>query len=76
MKILMLLLVLSLTLVSCTPSTQSKTDIVLPSGLKDCKMFKLRDSWGDTIYVMRCPNSSVSTLSGAETPNRSIAVDG
>lgn len=53
-------------LASCTPGYNDNTgSYKLPTELQDCKIFELNGGAGNltTLYVVRCPNSSVTTTS-------------
>ena len=57
------LIILALLLCGCSKSTERiDSKYVLPSGLEDCKIYRL-NSEGLTraLYVVRCPNSDTST---------------
>jgi hypothetical protein len=59
-KIIGLLLV-SLTLISCSPRTDEVTgDFIMPEGMDDCQIHRLTDG-NIVIRVVRCPNSSTTT---------------
>lgn len=48
-------------LAACTPTTSEVSgEFKVPKGLEDCKIYKMRDSSGKPIYVVRCPNSNTS----------------
>lgn len=56
-----LAIVISLLLSSCEKSAKETTeDYILPDGLKDCKIFDLRDASGSYLRVVRCPLSNAS----------------
>ena len=57
------LIILALLLCGCSKKTeQIDSKYMLPSGLEDCKIYRL-DPEGLTrsLYVVRCPNSGTST---------------
>lgn len=39
----------------------TKSFSVLPEGLKDCKIYYIKNSVGYSLSVVRCPNSQTST---------------
>lgn len=47
-------------IVACTPV--GEIDVILPNGLQDCKAYYLKAS-GTDMRVLRCPNSSTSSVS-------------
>lgn len=57
------LIILTLLLCGCSKSAeQIDSNYLLPSGLEDCKIYKLNsEGLSQTLYVVRCPNSSTST---------------
>lgn len=67
---------LTLTLTGCSKETVETTDtIILPEGLKDCKLYRVSDGF-NTIKIMRCPNSSTSTkYRSGKTDRQAIVVD-
>lgn len=52
---------ISITFCSCEPYYKELKFGVLPDELKDCKTFYLSSEDGNTITVMRCPNSTTSS---------------
>lgn len=61
MKVLTILLVL--VLAGCEAKTTEKKDFILPSGMEDCKIYRMSNgNYG--ITVVRCPNSSTHTDCG------------
>lgn len=40
---------------------ESTANYILPDGLKDCKIYYMRNSYGNSVTVTRCPVSSSST---------------
>ena len=59
----LVILMLVLTSVACTPSYEdSKGNFTaLPEELKNCKIYDIQGRNGNRITVMRCPNSEVTT---------------
>ena len=57
------LIILALLLCGCSKSTDEiDSEYVLPSGLEDCKIYKLAPGGlARTLYVVRCPDSNTST---------------
>ena len=47
-------------LVACTPSYEERSYPVLPPELKDCRFFNVSNELGESITVVRCPNSHVT----------------
>lgn len=53
----------------CNPETVEKTgDYSLPSGLSDCKVWRLTSSGGGNLTAIRCPNSSTTTIQPKHIP--------
>jgi hypothetical protein len=64
-------------LAACTPSAnEDTTSWTIPEGLKDCKIFRMSDSVGTVLYVMRCPNSATASRIGGKQPKRAVVIDG
>jgi hypothetical protein len=64
-------------LVGCTPGAETMTYEVLPDDLKDCKFYLLKNSSGDRIRVVRCPNSITSaTYAQGKTTVNTVVIDG
>ena len=66
--------VFAIVTVACTPSYKQLDYPVLPEELKDCKIFRINNSAGTFLYVVRCPNSSTSTTfhSGKSTTTTTV----
>ena len=56
----LVILLLSIVLLGCTPSTNQSYGFVLPDDLKDCKVYEMYDGYKNVV-VVRCPRSDVST---------------
>lgn len=73
-------LVLSLvvfTLTACSDSAEKIDFPVLPPELKDCSFYKLENSGGSSMKVVRCPNSSTtSTYPVGKTTQSTVVIDG
>lgn len=55
---------------------EDKDYTVLPEELKDCKIFNISNGWG-ILTVVRCPNSSTSTIySEGKTIKKVVVIDG
>jgi hypothetical protein len=68
-------------LVGCKAETEERTSqYVLPNGLQDCKIYKMVGENGDSMKVMRCPNSSTTTTyetgGKSKTTHTEIIIDG
>ena len=72
------LLLSLLALSACTPNYESiDNNLKFPDELKDCKAFRLDTSNGNSIVVVRCPNSTTSsTYSAGKSTNTSVVIDG
>ena len=55
-----LILVILASLMGCDSAVE-QTWPVVPDGLKDCQIYKLKNGGGAVLRVVRCPNSSTST---------------
>jgi len=65
---IIVMVVLSLALVACEKSAQDTTSKwLMPEGLNDCKVYYLQNTGGNSITVMRCPNSETTTQSGGKS---------
>lgn len=72
MKKLTLLVAMSsfVFLSGCSTKTEQKTEeFDLPPELSDCKIFKLRNATGLSLYVTRCPESNTTTESTGKVRN-------
>lgn len=66
-----------ITLTGCSDRATEMRFPVLPTELKDCKIFRLSNREGDAINVARCPNSTTTTeYSSGKAKVNSIVVDG
>jgi len=77
-EILAALLAVALVLAGCGPRAPlNKTDeYILPEHLKDCSITLINSGMRE-LYVVRCPNSTVSTkYQEGKTTKRVITVDG
>jgi hypothetical protein len=76
MKKIMLALCVGLLLGGCDATTTEVHGFILPEGLKDCKIYRLRDGISH-ITVTRCPNSSTSTQyqTGKTTSSSTLVED-
>lgn len=76
MKKIVLMFVLLLTVVGCSPSSKELVDYPLPSDLKDCKIYEISNG-SSRIKIVRCPNSTTSTTYQAgKTRKTVITIDG
>lgn len=67
------------TLVACDASSRVGPPVpesVIPEGLKDCEFYGITTAHGATIHVIRCPNSSTSTVRAGKNPVYSATIDG
>lgn len=65
------ILFLSFSLIACTPNHKDITnssEFNLPDGLKDCKVYRLRDNLGTLFTVFRCPISTVQIKKSGKYP--------
>lgn len=78
MKRLLSAVLVLLVLVGCTPLGRDVTDEwILPDGLKDCRIYRLKNSSGLHLTVVRCQNSStsVTTRSGKKVTHAEVIED-
>jgi hypothetical protein len=47
---------------------------VMPPEMVDCKVFRIENGNGMTIFAVRCPNSSTSSKFGKSSPT--VVIDG
>ena len=65
-------------LVACTPSAKDLSGefTVLPEGMKDCKVYRLKSTGGSSITAIRCPNSATtSKYPSGKTTNETVVVE-
>lgn len=74
-KTLILIPVLAL-VAACGPAAQPTVFEVLPDELKDCKFFYIRNSSGQTLNVVRCPNSNTTAKTSGKHPVTTVTIDG
>jgi hypothetical protein len=64
-------------LAGCTPGVETMTYEVLPDDLKDCKFYLLKNSSGDRMRVVRCPNSvTTTTYTSGKSTITTVVIDG
>lgn len=52
-------------MVGCTPTTtEVSANFIMPRGLEDCQLYRMNNSDGTFIYVMRCPTVTSTTRAG------------
>jgi hypothetical protein len=83
MKAFLFTLVVSILmlLAGCEAKTyESKGKFIVPDDLKDCKFYAMKPEGGNTVTVIRCPNSSTSAqyaTGGKSSQNiLSVTIDG
>lgn len=85
MNRMFIMIAASIMLAACsadrTPSTEvSTTNTDLPSGLKDCKVYKVNVTGAPWLWVTRCPGSSTVTQyetgGKASTTVPTVVIDG
>lgn len=72
------LIVATVFLAACTPSAKDLSGefTVLPEGMKDCKLYRLRSTNGSSITAIRCPNSATtSKYSSGKTTTEAVVVE-
>jgi len=70
------LIVLCFLIMGCTRETKEVTaNYEIPHGLSDCKLFVMRNGQGNSIYAMRCPNSTTTSTTG-KGASSTVVVDG
>jgi uncharacterized protein YceK len=78
MKKLFAIIAVSIILSGCGPSVSHAGDIGLAVGmiddLKDCKTYKVGDGM-KSMYIVRCPNSTTSTLIPGKNPVHTVVID-
>lgn len=75
MKFILIGLVLLTT--ACTPETEdTNQDYLIPSELSDCMFKRMGNTSGNYITVVRCPNSTVSTIQSNIAKTTTIVIDG
>ena len=68
MKFILIGLVLLTT--ACTPETEDvNQNYLIPSELSDCMFKRMGNTSGNYITVVRCPNSTVSTIQSSTVSN-------
>ena len=64
-------------LVACTPKTEdANQNYLIPSELSDCIFKRMGNTYGNYITVVRCPNSTVSTVQSDKAHTTAIVIDG
>lgn len=64
------------TLVGCGSSAREESWEAIPTELKDCKFFRLRDGMS-SVRVVRCPNSATTvTYSQGKSTANAVVIDG
>jgi hypothetical protein len=65
---------ITLLLTACTPAgVTTDTNVRLGGGLSDCTYHEVSNGTGSTIYVIRCPNSDISSRWQDGKVSRSVA---
>jgi len=68
---LIIVTVATMMLGGCDPSGEAYKpvpDSVLPEGLKDCTFYRVTPANQATLHIIRCPNSSTTTITSGKTP--------
>lgn len=76
---MLFVLIFAMSLTGCEKETKDNTaSYDMPEGLKDCKVFGLKNDSGGWITVVRCPLSSTSTTypSGKSTSTATVVEQG
>lgn len=70
------LFIVALSLVGCSPSATEETAkfTVMPEGLKDCKIYRITPTGGDSLNVVRCPLSNTTTSYSSGKTTTSVSV--
>jgi hypothetical protein len=69
--------VLCVLVAGCEATTEdSKTRYSVPEHLNDCSFTYMRNTNGNAITVVRCPNSSTSTVTQEKSPKAVVVIDG
>lgn len=76
MKTKLIILLSTIMLGACTPSYKSMDYPIRPEELKDCGFYGLRNSLGDHITVVRCPNSTTTSRAGGKHDREVVVIDG
>lgn len=67
-----------LVLGGCKAETEDKTsDYVLPMELHDCKVYRMSNDAGSSMFIVRCPNSATAaTYKSGKTSKTTLTIDG
>lgn len=64
-------------LAACDPETKDITgNFVIPEEFSDCVFKRMGNTYGNYITVVRCPNSTVSTIQSDKSHTTTIVIDG
>lgn len=78
MKKILAIFAVCILLSGCGPSVSHAGDIGLAVGmiddLKDCKTYQVSDGM-KSMYIVRCPNSTTSTLVPGKNPVHAVTID-
>jgi hypothetical protein len=71
-----LLIIFSLVaLMGCTKQTSEVNEFVLPTGLSDCRVFRMDNGRLTHVVVVRCPNSTTSVHKGGKHQWNTTTID-
>ena len=75
---LILILGLALALMACEPETKDiKQNYIVPEELSDCTFTLMKNTDGESMRVVRCPNSTISTsYNVGKTRQTTVVIDG
>ena len=76
MKKYILIIISMVLLMSCSfePSTSTKSNFIMPEGMKDCKVHYMSN--GTTaFYVVHCPNATTTTYKGGKHSTNVTVID-
>jgi hypothetical protein len=73
----LLLTLLAIALVGCTPSYEDESTAfsALPPELKDCKIFSIRGSNGNRLYITKCPQYISTTNPGKNSIHTTLVTE-
>ena len=71
------ILILTLVFAGCTDKVEERKFAAMPKELADCRVFYLQNSSGNSMTVVRCPNSATTAEArSGKTTQATVTIDG
>jgi outer membrane PBP1 activator LpoA protein len=72
-----MLILLSIVLAGCTDKVEERKFLAMPKELADCRVFYVQNRDGNSMTVVRCPNSATTTeVRSGKSTQTTVTIDG